>query len=241
MLPSRWKLKTSAANPRLYTDTLHYNINPVAMYTLPDLPYPYDALEPHIDARTMELHHTKHHQAYLTKLNSALAHMSEPPAHIRELLLHIDQYDDSIRNNAGGHYNHSFFWKTLSPDPTNEPEGHLKHLINTTYGSLAHFTHRFTEKALQLFGAGWTWLCIDPEQHLHLVNTPNQDNPLMNYTQANLTPLLGLDLWEHAYYLHYQNRRSDYINAFWHLLDWAVVAKRYTDFCDYHGRTQQER
>ena len=196
-------------------------------FKLPDLPYAYDALEPHIDARTMEIHHTKHHQTYIDKANDALkGHpMAERPAD--EVLKNIDSLNDDIRqaviNNAGGHANHSLFWEVLSPDGGGAPEGSVAGAIDKAFGSFDTFKEKFTNAALTRFGSGWAWLAVNKNGEVEVVSTPNQDSPLMK----GLVPILGLDVWEHAYYLNYQNRRPDYIAAFWNVVNWGKVEENF--------------
>ncbi len=197
-------------------------------YTLPPLPYACDALEPHIDALTMEIHHGKHHQAYVNNLNAALEGAGiaadEP---VDALVARIDQLPEAIRgavrNNGGGHANHSLFWSVMSPRGGGEPDGALARAIDTELGGLAAFRNAFTQAALTRFGSGWAWLSVTPGGKLAVESSANQDSPLM---QGN-TPILGLDVWEHAYYLKYQNRRPEYIGAFYNVIDWSEVARRY--------------
>jgi Fe-Mn family superoxide dismutase len=197
-------------------------------YELPPLPYAYDALEPHIDARTMEIHHTKHHQAYVTKVNAALEGLPKLAGKsIEQLLRDITEvpHDQAaaVTNNGGGHANHSLFWQIMSPNGGGEPGGPLAEDIGKTFGSFAGFRKEFSEAALTRFGSGWAWLCIDRDGKLIIESTPNQNSPLMEHR----TPVLGLDVWEHAYYLNYQNRRPDYIEAWWNVVNWAKVAEFY--------------
>lgn len=198
-------------------------------YKLPDLPYDYDALEPHIDERTMKIHHTKHHQGYTDKVNNALEGHAFADLPIEEVLSRINEVPESKRqavvNNGGGYANHKLFWKILSPDGGGEPEGKLKEDITKTFGSFDDFKEKFSGASAGQFGSGWGWLCVDSSGGLKVVSTPNQDSPYMN----GLTPILGLDVWEHAYYLNYQNRRPDYISAFWNIVNWNQVAKNYED------------
>ena len=193
-------------------------------HTLPPLPYDYHALEPHIDTRTMEIHHTKHHQAYIDKLNAALAGTEFEELPVEELLRRIKEVPEdkrtAVRNHGGGHANHSLFWTTLTPHHT-EPEGDLRSRLDATFGSIQDFKVKFSEKATLQSGSGWAWLVMDNGQ-LNIENSANQDSPLME----GKTPLLGLDVWEHAYYLHYQNRRPEYIAAFWSIVNWQEVARR---------------
>lgn len=192
-------------------------------YTLPSLPYAYDALEPHIDARTMEIHHTKHHQAYTDKLNAALEGHPMAGEPIETVLARVQELPDAIRqaviNNGGGFANHNLFWTILSPSGGGAPSGTLAAAIDAAFGSFDAFTSQFDTAAATRFGSGWAWLAADGAGALSVLSTANQDSPLMQ----GLTPLLGLDVWEHAYYLHYQNRRPDYIKAFWNVVDWARV------------------
>ncbi len=196
-------------------------------YTLPALPYPNNALEPHIDARTMEIHHTKHHQAYINNANNALKDHAELAAMTAEdLIKDLSKVPEAIRtvvrNNAGGHANHSLFWTVMAPGAGGEPTGELASAINSTFGGFAQFKEKFAAAATTRFGSGWAWLVVSGGK-LDVTSTPNQDSPLME----GKTPILGLDVWEHAYYLNYQNRRPDYIGAFWNVVNWPEVAKRY--------------
>jgi Fe-Mn family superoxide dismutase len=197
-------------------------------YELPKLPYPYNALEPHIDARTMEIHHTKHHQAYITNVNKALEGHAELAAKpVERLLREISAVPESIRqtviNNGGGHANHLLFWEIMGPGKGGEPRGGLADAIKSTFGGLAQFREQLTNAGLTRFGSGWAWLVIDGGGKLAVMSTPNQNSPLME----GHTPILGLDVWEHAYYLHYQNRRADYIAAWWNVVNWDKVAELY--------------
>jgi Fe-Mn family superoxide dismutase len=197
------------------------------MHELPKLPYALDALEPHIDARTMEIHHTKHHQAYITNLNKALeAHPELQGLSIEDLLRRIDTVPESIRttvrNNGGGHANHSLFWTVMAPRAGGKPAGALADAIRRAFGSFEDFQAKWKATAVGQFGSGWAWL-VNGSAGLEIVGRPNQDSPLME----GKTPLLGLDVWEHAYYLHYQNRRPDYVDAWWNVVDWSAVAKRF--------------
>lgn len=196
-------------------------------FTLPALPYETKALEPHIDAKTMEIHHGKHHNAYVTNLNNAIAGTAAEGKSLEELMATISQYPMAVRNNGGGHYNHSLFWEILAPNAGGEPTGELGEAINKTFGSFADFKTQFANAGATRFGSGWAWLSVDKDGKLFISSTPNQDNPLMDVVEQKGTPILGLDVWEHAYYLNYQNRRPDYIAAFWSVVNWAEVAKRY--------------
>ncbi len=197
-------------------------------HTLPALPYAYDALEPHIDAKTMEIHHSRHHQTYINNLNTALADLPELAAlPLEALLARIDslpaQVQGAVRNHGGGHANHSLFWQVMSPQGGGEPDGELAAAIERDLGGLESFRQAFTQAALSRFGSGWAWLVVDGRGKLQVVSSANQDSPLME----GLTPILGLDVWEHAYYLKYQNKRPDYIAAFYNVIDWDEVARRY--------------
>jgi len=197
------------------------------VFELPKLDYAYPALEPHIDGRTMEIHHTKHHAAYITKLNAAIAGSENENKTIEQLMAGVSKLPDALRNNGGGHYNHSLFWKLLSPDGGGEPSGALADDIKRTFGSFDQFRKEFSDAAANRFGSGWAWL-VKSDNKLVVTSTPNQDNPLMDVVPVKGIPLLGLDVWEHAYYLLYQNRRPDYINAFWNVVNWKEVELRYS-------------
>ena len=201
-------------------------------YTLPDLPYAYDALEPHIDARTMEIHHTKHHNAYIQKVNAAIEGTDFGNQSIEELVANIDSVPENIRgavrNNGGGHANHSLFWTIMSPQGGGTPSGPLLDAIERDLKGFDAFKESFSQAAATRFGSGWAWLCVDPGGKLCVCSTPNQDNPQMtSLVECAGTPILGLDVWEHAYYLNYQNRRPDYVAAFFDVIDWDAVAQRY--------------
>ena len=196
-------------------------------FELPKLPYAYDALEPHIDAKTMEIHHTKHHNAYTTNLNAAIAGTDLEGKTIENILLNLDLNNTAVRNNGGGYYNHNLFWTVLSPKGGGEPTGELEEAIDKSFGSFEEFKAKFNKAATTRFGSGWAWLCIQEDGKLEVCSTGNQDNPLMPEVGCSGTPILGLDVWEHAYYLNYQNRRPDYIEAFWSVVNWAEVARRY--------------
>jgi Fe-Mn family superoxide dismutase len=195
-------------------------------YTLPQLPYATDALEPHIDKLTMEIHHGKHHNAYVTNLNNAVAGSPLENDTLEELLSKVSTLSPAIRNNGGGHWNHSFFWTILSANGGGTPNGALGDAITASFGSFDAFKEEFTKAATTRFGSGWAWLIVS-DGKLAITSTPNQDNPLMDLAEVKGTPILGLDVWEHAYYLHYQNRRPDYIAAFFNLIDWHKVAELY--------------
>lgn len=205
-------------------------INTMA-FTLPDLPYAYDALEPHIDARTMEIHHTKHHNGYTTKLNKAVEGTDLAGKSIEDILSSVSSQPTAVRNNGGGYYNHNLFWAVMSPDGGGVPSGALAEDINSTFGSFDKFKEEFNSAAGSRFGSGWAWLCVNKDKNLEVCSTPNQDNPLMDVETNGCagTPILGLDVWEHAYYLNYQNRRPDYIGAFWNVVNWEEVSRRYDE------------
>jgi len=200
-------------------------------FELPALPYAKDALEPHIDARTMEIHHGKHHNGYTKKLNAAIAGTDLEGKSIEDILANVSQYAGGVRNNGGGFYNHSLFWTSMSPSGGGEPSDrmNIKKAIDRDFGSFENFKKEFAAAAGSRFGSGWAWLCVDSDDKLFICSTPNQDNPLMDVVPEDGQPILGLDVWEHAYYLHYQNRRPDYVQAFFNVVDWSVVSKRYND------------
>ena len=196
-------------------------------FELPKLGYAYDALEPNIDARTMEIHHSKHHNGYTTKLNGAIAGTDLEGKSIEDVLNTLDMSNGAVRNNGGGFYNHSLFWTVMNPDNKGELSGDLKNAIMEAFGSFDNFKDTFSNAAATQFGSGWAWLCVLPGGKVEVCSTPNQDNPLMPGVTCGGTPILGLDVWEHAYYLNYQNRRPDYINAFFNVINWNEVASRY--------------
>lgn len=196
-------------------------------FSLPALPYAFSALEPHIDARTMEIHHGKHHAAYVNNLNAALEGHEAAGKSLEELLGMISKLPMAVRNNGGGHWNHSMFWEIMGPNGGGEPTGPIAEAISRDFGSYEQFKAEFTKAATTRFGSGWAWLVSDAAGKLSICSTPNQDNPLMDIAEVKGTPVLGLDIWEHAYYLHYQNRRPDYIGAFYNLINWAAVNARY--------------
>jgi Fe-Mn family superoxide dismutase len=198
-------------------------------FELPALPYATDALEPHIDTRTMEIHHGKHHNAYVTNLNNAVAGTDAEGKSIEELMSIIGSLSPAVRNNGGGHFNHSLFWTVMSPNGGGAPSGDLASAIDSTFGSFDAFKAEFAKAGATRFGSGWAWLCVDASGAIFVTSSPNQDNPTMDIAEKKGTPILGLDVWEHAYYLNYQNRRPDYIAAFWNVVDWNAVAKRYAD------------
>ncbi|HYI77701.1 MAG TPA: superoxide dismutase [Chryseolinea sp.] len=197
-------------------------------FTLPALPYAFNALEPHIDARTMEIHHGKHHNAYVTNLNNAVAGKPEENSSIEEICKNISKYPAAVRNNGGGHFNHSFFWTILGPNADGKPSGAISDAINSAFGNFDEFKTKFAAAAVGRFGSGWAWLIVDSGGKLQITSTPNQDNPLMDVAEVKGKPVLGLDVWEHAYYLNYQNRRPDYIAAFWNVVNWNEVSKRFS-------------
>ena len=195
-------------------------------FELPKLPYAYDALEPNIDARTMEIHHLKHHNAYTTNLNAAVAGTDLEGKTIENLLINLDMKNAVVRNNGGGYYNHNLFWRIMSPTGGGKPSGDLADAIDTAFGNFDEFKARFAKAGTTQFGSGWAWLCLK-EGKLEVCGTPNQDNPLMPGVGCGGTPILGMDVWEHAYYLNYQNRRPDYIEAFFNVINWTEVARLY--------------
>jgi superoxide dismutase, Fe-Mn family len=204
------------------------NLKTIIMaFTLPALPYATDALEPHIDKLTMEIHHGKHHQAYVTNLNKALEGKPEANSSIEDIIKNISKHPAAVRNNGGGHYNHSLFWTILSPNGGGEPTGPLADAIKSTFGSFADFKTKVSEAGATRFGSGWAWLIVGADKKLAVTSTPNQDNPLMDIAEVKGTPILGIDVWEHAYYLKYQNRRPDYLAAIWNSINWAKVSELY--------------
>ena len=196
-------------------------------YELPKLPYAYDALEPHIDATTMEIHHTKHHNGYTTKLNAAIEDAGLADKDLESLFANISEQSKGIRNNGGGYFNHNLFWTILSPNGGGQPTGEVAKAITDAYGSFEAFKEAFDNAAATRFGSGWAWLIVGEDNKVKVTSTPNQDNPLMDVADDKGTPILGLDVWEHAYYLNYQNKRPEYIGAFWNLVNWDEVEKRY--------------
>lgn len=200
-------------------------------FNLPDLPYAYDALEPHIDARTMEIHHTKHHAGYCKKLNAAIEGTALENKNIEDILANVSQYSTAVRNNGGGYYNHNLYWEIMAPDGGGEPSSRMNihKAIERDFGNYDAFKQEFSTAAAGRFGSGWAWLCVDENDKLFIMSTPNQDNPLMDVAERRGTPVLGIDVWEHAYYLNYQNRRPDYIEAFFKIINWDAVTKRFND------------
>jgi len=201
-------------------------------FTLPEQRYSYEALEPNIDKMTMDIHFNKHHGAYVTNLNAAIKGSPAEQLSLNDIFENISKLPVAVRNNGGGHYNHSLFWKVISPEGGGVPEGKLHEAIVKDFGSFEKFREEFENAAKTRFGSGWAWLAIDKTGKLFVTSTPNQDNPLMDVADKRGTPILGLDVWEHAYYLKYQNRRPDYITAFWNIVDWKEVGRRYTELVD---------
>ena len=196
-------------------------------FTLPELGFDYAALEPHIDARTMEIHHTKHHNGYTTKLNGAIEGTDLEGKSIEDILGKLDMSNSAVRNNGGGYYNHCLFWEVLNPNDRGRLSGALLDAVNDAFGSKDGMIEQFSKAAATQFGSGWAWLCVHTGGKVEICSTPNQDNPLMPGVGCGGTPILGLDVWEHAYYLNYQNRRPDYISAFWNVVNWNIVEKKY--------------
>jgi Fe-Mn family superoxide dismutase len=196
-------------------------------FELPKLPYAFDALEPNIDAKTMEIHHDKHHQGYTDKLNDAIKGTGMEGKTIENILINLDMENKAVRNNGGGFYNHSLFWKVMSPNGGGKPSGDLAKAIDSAFGSFEDFKGKFSEAAKTQFGSGWAWLCVHEGGKVAVCSTPNQDNPLMPKVGCGGTPILGLDVWEHAYYLKYQNKRPDYVGAFWNVINWEEVSANY--------------
>ncbi len=198
-------------------------------FALPNLNYKHDALEPYIDARTMEIHHTKHHQAYTNNLNAAIEGTELEGNSIEAILTHLDMNNKAVRNNGGGYYNHNLYWEIMSPTGGGVPNGALANAIDAEFGSFEKFKDVFSKAGLTQFGSGWAWLCVHKGGKVDVCATPNQDNTLMPGVGCGGTPILGIDVWEHAYYLNYQNRRPDYINAFFNIINWEVVSKKYAE------------
>ncbi|MBC8035458.1 MAG: superoxide dismutase [Chitinophagaceae bacterium] len=195
-------------------------------FTLPALPFAPEALEPHFDTATMQIHHGKHHQAYVDNLNKAVTGTENENKSIEELVASAGKISAAVRNNGGGHWNHSFFWESLAPNAGGKPTGKLAESIDAEFGSFDSFKEKLSQAGIARFGSGWAWL-IEQDGKLVITSTPNQDNPLMDVAEAKGTPILGVDVWEHAYYLKYQNRRADYLAAFWNVVNWNVIGKRY--------------
>ncbi len=196
-------------------------------FTLPDLPYSHNALEPNIDAKTMEIHHGKHHNGYTNKLNAAIEGTDLAGKSIEEILTNVSKHGNGVRNNGGGFYNHGLFWSVMSPKGGGNPSGDIGEAINKAFGSFDAFKEKFSAAAKTRFGSGWAWLIVKSDGSLAVTSTPNQDNPLMDVADDKGTPILGLDVWEHAYYLNYQNRRPDYVSAFFNVINWEEVSKRF--------------
>ena len=203
--------------------------NAEGKFLQPDLGYDYSALEPHIDAMTMELHYSKHHAGYTTKFNRALEHENFHPSDIYKLFASVSSHGEDVRNNGGGYFNHNLFWKFMSPNGGGTPAGDLAAAIDEHFGSFDQFRELFSATAGSVFGSGWAWLILNDEGALKVTHTPNQDNPLMDVAEEKGTPLLNIDVWEHAYYLNYQNRRGDYIDAYWNVIDWNFVQALYAE------------
>lgn len=198
-------------------------------FKLPDLPYKFDALEPNIDTQTMEIHHGKHHAGYTNNLNKAIEGTDLDNKSIEDILANLNPSNGAVRNNGGGFYNHSLFWKVMSPTGGGNPSGELANAIQNELGGMVKFKEDFAKAAATRFGSGWAWLVVDRDGKLHVTSTPNQDNPLMPFAEVKGTPIFGIDVWEHAYYLKYQNKRPDYISAFWSVVNWDQVAQNYAN------------
>ena len=196
-------------------------------FTLPQLDYAYDALEPHIDSRTMEIHHSKHHQGYTNKLNAAIEGTNQESKNISQILTDLDMNNMALRNNAGGYFNHKLFWEIMNPNNKTEMSNDLSSAIDNSFGSFVNFCASFSNAAATRFGSGWAWLCVK-DGRLEICSTSNQDNPLMPSIGCGGTPILGIDVWEHAYYLNYQNRRPDYVSAFFNVINWGVVSEKFS-------------
>ena len=198
-------------------------------FELPKLPYAYNALEPHIDARTMEIHHSKHHQAYVTNLNAAIAGSDAEKLSIEDICKNISKYPMPVRNNGGGHYNHSLFWTMMKANGGGNPTGAIAAAIDSAFGSFDEFKTKFNTAGATRFGSGWAWLIVGADKKLAVSSTPNQDNPLMDVADVKGSPIMGCDVWEHAYYLNYQNRRPDYMAAWWNVINWDEVNRRFAE------------
>lgn len=220
------KAQNNTINNNLKINTMSENTLKYP-YELKALPYSYEALEPHFDKMTMEIHHSKHHKAYIDNLNKALQGTELEKTDLLDLFKNISKYSAAIRNNGGGHFNHTMFWQVLSPKGGGQPKGKLAEAINKKFVSFDNFKNQFNEAAKTRFGSGWAWLSVDAKGELFVSSTPNQDNPLMDVVDLKGTPILGLDVWEHAYYLKFQNRRPDYIETFWNIVNWEEVEKRF--------------
>lgn len=211
---------------------VHFNMsgqtdNTPSNFELPKLVYAYNDLEPYIDAETMEIHHSKHHQGYVNKLNKAIAGTPLAESSLEDILHTISKYSSAVRNNAGGHYNHSLFWLILTPEKNTKPSNILMKAIKRDFGSLENLKMQLNEAASKQFGSGWAWLSVDTNQKLFVSSTSNQDNPMMDITEKNGVPIIGIDVWEHAYYLKYQNKRGDYLSAIWNVINWNEVSAKY--------------
>lgn len=221
-------MKSKKITLLLIAFTIHF-VGYVQVHSLPKLNYSYNALEPFIDSTTMEIHYSKHHQAYVTNLNKAIKGTSCEQTPMIDLLLTISKQSELIRNNAGGHYNHSLFWEIMSPKKGTQPSEELLKAINETYTSLDSLKKLINQAASTRFGSGWAWLIVTPDKKLSVCSSPNQDNPLMDISEKRGIPILGIDVWEHAYYLKYQNQRGNYLGAIWNVIDWEVISKKYTE------------
>ncbi len=210
-----------------YSTFQHQTNHKVMAFQLPDLPYAFNALEPHIDATTMEIHHDKHHAGYTKKLNAAIEGTELDGKHIEDILANVSKYSTGVRNNGGGYYNHNLFWEVMRPNGGGEPKGKVAQAISDAFGSYDKFKEEFAAAAAGRFGSGWAWLIKKGDGSVAITSTPNQDNPLMDIAEEKGTPILGLDVWEHAYYLKYQNLRPDYIQAFFNVIDWDKVEEKY--------------
>lgn len=219
-----WQLPTTEIANKQKGDITMTNTE---KHVLPDLPYAHDALEPYIDKQTMEIHHGKHHQGYVTKLNNAVEGTELANISLEEIFSHMSQYPTAVRNNGGGHWNHTLFWTIMSPDGGGKPSGALLSAIEERFSSFENFQEEFNTAGATRFGSGWAWLIVDDQGELQITSTPNQDNPLMDVAEVQGQPILAVDVWEHAYYLKYQNRRPDYLSNFWGVINWDEVSRRY--------------
>lgn len=226
-------IAVSAASGRNIFENISSELKPENDFILPQLPYAYDALEPHIDRTTMEIHHSKHHQGYVNNLNKALNDLGKKDSHgsVEEICKNISGFNTAVRNNAGGHFNHSLFWTLMNPsnDGLSAPKGEFLNAINGTFTSVDNLKNIFSDKSKSVFGSGWAWLIVDANKKLVIGTTANQDNPLMDISELKGTPVLALDVWEHAYYLKHQNKRADYIAAWWSVVNWKEAGRRYSD------------
>jgi Fe-Mn family superoxide dismutase len=220
--------KVEAITKNNFLNSKTRSVKKMAKFELPKLPYDFNALEPNIDARTMEIHHGKHHAGYVSKLNGAVEGTELENLSLEDLMKNVSKYPTAVRNNGGGHYNHSLFWTVMSPNGGGTPSGELGDAINSSFGSFDKFKEKFSDAAATRFGSGWAWLVVS-DGKLVVTSTPNQDNPVMDLTDVSGTPILGIDVWEHAYYLNYQNRRPDYISAFYNVINWDEVARRFKE------------